>query len=93
MLELPDQAGSPANPYWDQTGRGSSWTSDYFCAAKSMWQSVKDVSPVTRLLVMPILGVIYLATIGRFFWLDLFYGIGVAIGLPTLAVAIYSYFV
>ena len=61
--------------------------------AKSMWQSVKDVSPVTRLLVMPILGVIYLATIGRFFWLDLFYGIGVAIGLPTLAVAIYSYFV
>jgi len=32
MLELPDQAGSPANPYWDQTGRGSSWTSDYFCA-------------------------------------------------------------
>jgi MFS-type transporter involved in bile tolerance (Atg22 family) len=61
--------------------------------AKSMWLSVKDVSPVTRLLVMPILGVIYLATIGRFFWLDLFYGIGVAIGLPTLAVAIYSYFV
>jgi MFS-type transporter involved in bile tolerance (Atg22 family) len=48
--------------------------------AKSMWQSVKDVSPVTRLLVMPIVGVIYLATIGRFFWLDLFYGIGVAIG-------------
>ena len=61
--------------------------------AKSMWQSVKDVSPVTRLLVMPIVGVIYLATIGRFFWLDLFYGIGVAIGLPTLAVAIYSCFV
>jgi hypothetical protein len=42
---------------------------------------------------MPILGVIYLATIGQFFWLDLFYGIGVAIGLPTIAVAIYSYFV
>jgi MFS-type transporter involved in bile tolerance (Atg22 family) len=59
--------------------------------AKSMWQSVKDVSPVTRLLVMPIVGVIYLATIGRFFWLDLFYGIGVASGLPTLAVASYSY--
>jgi|SRR5215469_8702941 len=61
--------------------------------AKSMWQSVKDVSPITRLLVMPIVGVIYLATIGRFFWLDLFYGIGVAVGLPTLAVAVYSYFV
>lgn len=51
------------------------------------------VSRITRLLVMPIVGVIYLATIGRFFWLDLFYGIGVAVGLPTLAVAIYSAFV
>ena len=55
-----------------------------------MWQSVKAVSPVTRLLIMPIVGIIYLATIGRFFWLDLFYGIGVAVGLPTLVVAIYS---
>ena len=61
--------------------------------AKPMWQSVKGGSPVTRLLVMPIVGVIYLATFGRFFWLDLFYGIGVAIGLSTLAVAIYSFFV
>lgn len=41
---------------------------------------------------MPIVCIIYLATIGRFFWLDLFYGIGVAVGLPTLAVAIYSSF-
>ena len=57
-----------------------------------MWQSVKGVSEVTRILVMPIVRVIYLATIGRFFWLDLFYGIGVAVGLPTLAVAIYSSF-
>jgi Putative zincin peptidase len=61
--------------------------------AKSMWQSVKGVSPVKRLLVMPIVGIIYLATIGRFFWLDLFYGVGVAVGLPTLVVAIYSSFV
>ena len=60
--------------------------------AKSMWQSVKGVSPVTRILVMPIVCVIYLAKIGQFFWLDLFYGIGVAVGLPTLAVAIYSSF-
>ena len=42
--------------------------------AKSRWQSATDVSPVTRLLIMPIVGVIYVATIGRFFWLDLFYG-------------------
>jgi hypothetical protein len=60
--------------------------------AKAMRQSVKGVSPITRVLVMPIVGVIYLATIGRLFWLDLFYGIGVAVGLPTLAVALYSSF-
>jgi Putative zincin peptidase len=61
--------------------------------AKSMWQSVKGVSAVTRLLVMPIVGIIYLATIGRLFWLDLFYGISAAVGLPTLVIAIYSSFV
>jgi hypothetical protein len=43
-------------------------------------------------LISSSVGVIYLATIRRFFWLDLFYGIGVAVGLPTLAVALYSSF-
>ncbi|HZC36831.1 MAG TPA: hypothetical protein VE242_14505 [Chthoniobacterales bacterium] len=37
-----------------------------------------------------IIGLIYLAAIGRVFCLDLIYGIGVAVGLPTLLVAVFS---
>jgi hypothetical protein len=58
--------------------------------AKSLWQSVKQISLAWRCLTAPIVGVIYLASIGRFFWLDLFYGIGVAVGLPALLVAIWA---
>jgi hypothetical protein len=60
--------------------------------AKSLWQSVKGpgVSSIARFMVAPIVGIIYLASIGRIFWLDLFYGVGVALGFPTLLVAICS---
>ena len=60
--------------------------------AKSLWQSVKEpgVSSGVRFTVAPIVGIIYLAALGRFFWLDLIYGIAVAIGLPTLLVTICS---
>lgn len=60
--------------------------------ARSLRQSVRAPGnwPVARLLVAPVVGVIYLVTFGRFFWLDLFYGIGIAIGLPSLVVAICS---
>jgi Putative zincin peptidase len=57
---------------------------------ESLWQSVKDVSLTVRLLVLPIVVLIYLAAIGEVFWLDLFYGAAVAMGLPTLLVAICS---
>jgi hypothetical protein len=60
--------------------------------AKSLWKSVRGpgVSSAVRFLVAPIVGIIYLATLGRVFWLDLIYGVGVAVGLPTLFVAILS---
>jgi Putative zincin peptidase len=60
--------------------------------AKSLWQSVKGpgLSSAVRFAVAPIVGIICLGAVGRFFWLDLIYGIGVAIGLPTLLVAICS---
>ncbi len=60
--------------------------------AKSLWQSMKGagVSSVVRFMVAPVVGIIYLAALGRVFWLDLIYGIGVAVGLPTLLVAICS---
>jgi hypothetical protein len=60
--------------------------------AKSLWQAVKRVSLVGRFVATPIVGIIYLASIGRVFWLDVFYGIGVAIGLPTLLVTICARF-
>jgi Putative zincin peptidase len=60
--------------------------------AKSLWHSVKGpgVSSAVRFIVAPVVGLIYLAAFGRVFWLDLVYGIGVAVGLPTLLVAICS---
>jgi len=60
--------------------------------AKSLWQSVKGpgISPGVRFTVAPIVGIIYLAALGRVCWLDLIYGIAVTIGLPTLLVATYS---
>jgi len=60
--------------------------------AKSLWQSVKGpgVSSGVRFTVAPVVAIIYLAALGRFFWLDLIYGIAVAVGLPTLLVAICS---
>jgi hypothetical protein len=60
--------------------------------AKSLWQSVKGpgVSSVVRFMAAPIIGIIYLTALGRIFWLDLIYGIAVAVGIPTLLVAICS---
>jgi Putative zincin peptidase len=60
--------------------------------AKSLWKSVNGpgVSSVARFLVAPIVGTIYLAALGRVFWLDLLYGVGVAVGIPTLLVALFS---
>lgn len=39
-----------------------------------------------KVLGYPIVGIIYLGSLGSFFWLDVLYGIGVAIGLPKLIV-------
>ncbi|MFL5746285.1 MAG: DUF3267 domain-containing protein [Niastella sp.] len=57
--------------------------------ANSIWRALKDKD--TNLLVkvvgFPIVGLIYLGAIGSFFWLDLLYGIGVAIELPKLLIS------
>jgi hypothetical protein len=60
--------------------------------AKSLWHSMNGpgVSWGVRFAVAPIVGIIYLAALGRVFWLDLVYGLAVAIGLPTLLAAICS---
>jgi hypothetical protein len=42
----------------------------------------------TRLIATPIVGLIGLGALGSFFWLDLFYGVAVAMLLPRLLIAL-----
>jgi hypothetical protein len=41
----------------------------------------------TRIVGYPLIGLIYVGSIGSFVWLDLLYGIAVAVGLPKLIIA------
>ena len=56
--------------------------------ANSIWQMVKEegTSIWVKLLAYPIVGLIYLGSLGSFFWLDLIYGAAVVIGLPHLLI-------
>ncbi|WP_431212439.1 DUF3267 domain-containing protein [Puia sp. P3] len=56
--------------------------------ANVIWNSVKDpgTSPLVKFIAYPIVGLIYLGSLGSFFWLDLMYGVGVAVGLPNLLI-------
>jgi hypothetical protein len=57
--------------------------------ADAIWQHIKDknTSIWVKIFGYPIIGLIYLGSLGSFFWLDLLYGFGVAIGLPNLLIA------
>jgi hypothetical protein len=48
----------------------------------------KETPLLVKIIGYPIIGLIYIGTLGSFFWLDLAYGIGIAIGFPKLLVAI-----
>ncbi|WP_341841476.1 metalloprotease family protein [Chitinophaga caseinilytica] len=54
--------------------------------ASALWQAAKeDDRPwFTKVIVLPIIGFIYLGALGSFFWLDLIYGIAIAVGLPWM---------
>ena len=56
--------------------------------AKSIWAAVtsKGTPILTKLVAIPVVGLIYIGAIGSIFWLDLLYGVGIAIALPTLIV-------
>jgi hypothetical protein len=59
--------------------------------ASVLWNSVVrsgNSSWFTRILVTPIVGLIYAGAVGSFFWLDLLYGVGVAVGLPYLLIKV-----
>jgi hypothetical protein len=57
--------------------------------AKSIWASVfSPGTPVlARLLTVPLVCFIYLGAIGSFFWLDLIYGVVIAVALPYLLIS------
>jgi Putative zincin peptidase len=58
--------------------------------ANAIWEHIKDkkTSLPVKIFGFPIVGLIYLGSLGSFFWLDLLYGIGIAIGLPNLVIAL-----
>ena len=49
----------------------------------------KDTKPLVKIVGYPLVGLIYLGSIGSFFWLDLLYGVGVAVGLPKLIISLF----
>ncbi len=56
--------------------------------AKNLWEHItgKNSSILSRLLISPIVGFIYLGALGSYFWLDALYGAAVALGLPWLVI-------
>jgi hypothetical protein len=56
--------------------------------AKSIWTSVwgRETSWLTRLVTIPIVGLIYLGAFGSIFWLDALWGVGLTFGLSALIV-------
>jgi len=56
--------------------------------ANVIWHSIKEESTPgwVRIIGYPVVGLIYLGSLGSFFWLDLLYGVGVAVGLPNLII-------
>jgi len=60
--------------------------------AASLWQGVwhGEASFFAKFITLPLVGLIYLGALGSVFWLDLFYGIGVAMLFPKLLVALFA---
>ncbi|RKP47903.1 DUF3267 domain-containing protein [Cohnella endophytica] len=56
--------------------------------AQNIWSSIKsrETSWLLKILVSPIVGLIYICAYGSVIWLDLLYGIGVATLIPYLLV-------
>lgn len=56
--------------------------------AAVIWKEVRkdDTKFLTRLVGYPVVGLIYLGSLGSMIWLDLVYGLAVAIGIPNLII-------
>ena len=60
--------------------------------AKSIWEAVwnDETSLRTRIVALPIVALIFIGSIGSFFWLDLIYGIGVIMLVPYVLVKLFA---
>ena len=60
--------------------------------AISIWQSVwaKETGILVKIAGTPIVGIIVICSLGSFFWLDLLYGIGVAVFIPKLLISLFA---
>jgi hypothetical protein len=60
--------------------------------ANVIWNAIneKQTKLWVKIVGIPIVGLIYLGSIGSFFWLDLLYGIAIAVGLPNLIISLLS---
>lgn len=56
--------------------------------AANILQNMKESNTPAWIKIVgyPVVGLIYLGSLASFFWIDLLYGIGVAIGLPNLII-------
>jgi len=54
--------------------------------AKSIWAAVwhREAPVLTKVIGTPLVGLIVIGAIGSIFWLDLIYGVGVVVGIPSL---------
>ena len=60
--------------------------------ANSIWHALKEENtPLwARIVGYPLVGLIYVGSFGSMIWLDFFYGVAVAIGVPKLIIALLS---
>lgn len=58
--------------------------------AKSMWEAIKGENSnlLTKIVGIPIVGLIYIGALGSIAWLDLFYGIGICTLVPNIILRI-----
>lgn len=59
--------------------------------AQSMWDALQNpkTTVIAKLIGMPLIGLIYLGAIGSFIWVDLLYGVGVALLTPTVLIRLF----
>ncbi|BAV04374.1 hypothetical protein FLA_0362 [Filimonas lacunae] len=58
--------------------------------ANALWSSIRrETTPFwLKVLVTPVVGIMYLGALSSFFWLDMIYGLAIAIGFPKLLIAL-----